>query len=45
MKEAAETFKKAQKTKDITQIAEADVHFHDIDQYSQRESEADPAFE
>mgnify|MGYP000809803812 CR=1 FL=1 len=30
LKEAAETFKKAQKTKDITQIAEADVHFHDI---------------
>lgn len=30
LKDAAEDFKKTLKSKDVTQIAEADVHFHDI---------------
>lgn len=30
LKEAAEAFKKTLKSKDVTEIAEADVHFHDI---------------
>ena len=36
MKKAAEDFKKILKSKDITEIAEADVRFHDIYLYGNR---------